>query len=533
VRNRAFTAATLLTLALGIGANTAVFTLVDGVLIRPLPFRESDRLVSLRHIGRDGKDQLPMSQGLYVLYKQRSKALEAISLYSGNNVNLVMGGEPERIAAQVVTPGYFRTLGVKPARGREFGDAEGAPGGELVVLLSDAFWRGRFGADPNVLGKTLDINGRMRTIAGVLPRDFGFPDREPQLWLPMVIDPAQAPLGAFGASAVGRLATGATVESLHAELQGLIGRLAELFPESGAPAFLKEVNLQSRVLPLKESLVGEVSTTLWILLGTVGFVLLIACANVANLLLVRAEGRQRELAVRVAIGAGRLHVLRWFLSESFVLAGAGGLLGLLVAALTVRASLRLVPSDIPRVAEIAVVARVAVFAAAIALGCALFFGFFAWLRLTAGELSAQLREGGARGATSGRERHRLRNALVVAQVALALVLLVGAGLMARSFRALSAVDPGFKAERVLTARITVPQAEIQSWEGTAGFFRDLRERLAARPGVESVGFAQAAPLTGASTSSASKSQIIRAGRMRCLCSLRIRAWRAGISRRCG
>ncbi len=495
-RNRAFTAATVLTLALGIGANTAVFTLVDGVLIRPLPFRESERLVSIRHEGRDGKDQLPMSTGLYVLYGQRVKTLEALSLYSSNNVNLVMGGEPEQIPAQVVTPGYFRTLGVKPERGREFTAAEGAPGGEPVVMLSDGFWRRRFGADAGVLGKKVDINGRLRTVVGVLPADFGYPDREAQLWLPLVINPAQAALAAFGSNAIGRLSPGATVESLHAELQGLIARLAELFPESGAPAFLKEVNLQSTVTPLKESLVGEVSTTLWILLGTVGFVLLIACANVANLLLVRAESRQRELAVRLAIGAGRMHVLRWFLSESFVLAAAGGLLGLAIAALSVRASIRLVPTDIPRLAEIGVDMRVAGFTAAIALGCALFFGFFPWLRLTAGELASQLREGGARGATSGRARHRLRNALVVTQVALALVLLVGAGLMARSFRALSAVDPGFTADRVLTARITVPQAEIQSWEGTAGFFRDLRERLAAQPGVDAVGFVQSAPLTG-------------------------------------
>jgi hypothetical protein len=223
---------------------------------------------------------------------------------------------------------------------------------------------------------------------------------------------------------------------------------------------------------------------------------MIACANVANLLLVRAEARQRELAVRVAIGAGRWHVLRWFLGESFVLAGAGGVLGLMIAALSVRASIGLVPSDIPRLAEIGVNLRVAGFTAAIALGCALFFGFFPWLRMTAGEISAQLREGGARGATVGRERHRLRNALVIAQVALALVLLVGAGLMARSFRALSAVDPGFRADRVLTARITVPQAEVQSWDAAARFFRDLRERMAAQPGVESVGFVQSAPLTG-------------------------------------
>jgi predicted permease len=495
-RNGAFTAATVLTLALGMGATTAVFTLVDGVLIRPLPFRESERLTSLRHIGRDGADQLPMSQGLYVLYGKRVKQLEAISLYSATNVNLVIEGEPERIPAQVITPGYLRTLGVQVAKGREFTAEEGAPGGELVIMVSDGFWRRWFGADPNILGKQVDINGRLRTVVGVMPSDFAFPDREAQIWLPMIIDTVQAPLGAFGPQAVGRLAPGATVESLRTELQGLIARLGEFFPQSGEPAFLREVNLQTRVQPLKEAIVGEASTTLWILLGTVGFVLLIACANVANLLLVRAEGRQRELAVRVAIGAGRWHVLRWFLSESTVLAAAGGSLGLLIAWLSVRASINIVPTDIPRLGEIGVDLRVAAFTGAIALGCALFFGFFPWLRLTAGELSQQLREGGARGATTGRERHRLRNALVVSQVALALVLLVGAGLMARSFRALSAVDPGFDSERVLTARITVPQAEIPGWEGTARFFRDLRERLAAQPGVESAGFVQIAPLAG-------------------------------------
>jgi predicted permease len=495
-RNRAFTAATVLTLALGIGANTAVFTLVDSVLIRPLPFRDADRLVSIHHLGREGRDELPMSQGLYVLYRQRVRALESLGLYGTNTVNLVIQGQPERVAAQVVTPGYFATLGVQPALGRGFEEAEGAPGGEPAVILSDGLWRSRFGADRDILGKTVDINGRLRPVVGVMPPDFGFPDREAQLWLPMVIDPAQAPLAAFGASGVGRLAPGATLTSLHSELQGLIGRLAELFPESRAPAFLKEVNLRARVAPLKESLVGEVSTTLWILLGTMGFVLLIACANVANLLLVRAEGRQRELAVRVAIGAGRRHVLSWFLSDSFLLAGVGGLLGLALAAFAVRTSIGLVPADIPRLAEVDVDLRVAAFTGAVALACALFFGFVPWLRLGSSDLSAQLREDAGRTATTGRNRHRLRNALVVSQVALALILLVGAGLMARSFRALSRVDPGFRAERVLTARLTVPTAEIENPQATALFFRQLRERLAAQPGVEAVGFGQAAPLTG-------------------------------------
>jgi predicted permease len=493
-RNRAFAVATVLTLALGIGANTAVFTLVDGVLIRPLPFHEADRLVSIQHLGRGGEDELPMSQGLYVLYAEQVRALDQIALYASTTVNLVVEGEPERITAQAVTPDFFTTLGAGPAIGRGFDESEGAPGGEQAVVLSDGFWRSRFGSDPDILGRTVDINGQLRPVVGVMPPQFGFPDREAQLWLPLVIDPAQAPLAAFGAGGVGRLAAGATLVGLESELLGLIGRLDELFPESTAPAFLNEVNLRPRVMPLKQALVGEVSTTLWILLGTVGFVLLIACANVANLLLVRAEGRQRELAVRVAIGAGRMHVLRWFMAESILLAGSGGILGLALSAVAVRTSIGFVPTDIPRLAEIGVDLRVAAFTAAITLGCAVFFGLFPWLRLATSELAAQLREGSGRGSTSGRDRHRVRNALVVSQVALALVLLVGAGLMARSFRALSAVDPGFDAERVLTARITVPTAEIESWEATAGFFRDLGERLAAQPGVESVGFGQAAPL---------------------------------------
>src|SRR5688572_20852679 len=202
-RNRAFTTATVLTLALGIGANTAVFTLVDSVLIRPLPFRDSDRLVSIQHLGRDGKDELPMSPGLYLLYREQVRALESLGLYGSNTVNLVVQGQPERVATQVVTPGYFATLGVEPALGRGFEEAEGALGGEPAVILSDGFWRSRFGADRDILGKTVDINGRLRPVVGVMPPDFGFPDREAQLWLPMVIDPAQAPLAAFGSGGVG------------------------------------------------------------------------------------------------------------------------------------------------------------------------------------------------------------------------------------------------------------------------------------------------------------------------------------------
>jgi predicted permease len=496
VRAPSFTAIAVLTLALGIGVNTAVFTLVDGVLIQPLPFDDAADLIAVRHLGREGRDQLPMSQGLYVLYREQAATIEEIGLYAGTTANLVIGGEPERVPAQSVTPSFFGVLGVQAVLGRTFLEEENAPGADPVVILSDGLWHSRFGADPEVIGQTIDLNGRMRTIVGVMAHDFGFPDRSALLWAPLQVNPATAPLAAFGAGGVARMAPGESVESVYAELAGLIGRLAEIYPESGAPAFLREVNLRARVLSLKEALVGDVSSTLWILLGTVGFVLLIACANVANLLLVRAEGRQRELALRMALGAGRGQVLRWFLSESILLASLGGIIGAAVASAAVRVSLGLVPTDIPRLAEIGIDFRVGVFTAIVTLGCALFFGLFPLLRGRSDDLAGPLQEGSGRGATMGRQRHRLRNGLVIVQMALALVLLVGSGLMLRSFQALRALDPGFEIENILTARIIVPGAEIEGWEETAGFFRQLGNRMRARPGVEAVGFALSAPLAG-------------------------------------
>jgi predicted permease len=500
MRYPAFTLVAVLTLALGIGATTAVFTLVDGVLLRPLPLGEPERLLALKHQGREGADQLPMSQGLYLLYRERASTLEGIGLYASTMVNLVGEGEPERIPGQVVTPGLFDVLRVRPAIGRGFTEDEGRPDGAQVVVISDGLWRANFGADPGVLGRTLDVNGVTREIVGVMPPDFGHPDREARLWLPFVIDPLQAPLPAFGAEGVARMAPASTTAGVHAQLQALIDRLPELFPDqAGATAFLASVGLEARVIPLKEAVVGDVSQALWILLGTVGFVLLIACANVANLLLVRAEGRQRELALRVAVGAGRADVLRAFMAESIVLATLGGVLGVMVASLAVRVTAGLIPTEIPRMAEVGVDPRVLGFSAVVALGCALLFGFFPLARYGTDDLAGQLREG-ARGASGGHHGNRLRTGLVVVQVALALVLLVGSGLMLRSFVALRAVDPGFDPEGGLTARLSVPQAEVPGWQETEDLYRQLRERLAAEAGVEAVGIGLPVPLSAGSLS---------------------------------
>jgi predicted permease len=497
LRYPAFTAITVMTLALGIGVNTAVFTLVDGVLISPLPFEDSDRLVSLQHLGREGRDELPISDGLYVLYREQVESIEDVALYRGTAVNLVADSEPLRITAQYVTPGFFGVLRAQPKIGRTFLEEEGVPDAEPVVILSDGLWDSQFGRDRQILGRTLDIDGVSRRIVGVMPAGFGHPNRTARVWLPYDIDPANAALAAFGAGGVARLTDDGSIQGLHTELSGLISRLPERFPESGAVAFLGEVGLRPLVVPLKQSVVGDVSTTLWILLGTVAFVLLIACANVANLLLVRAEGRQRELALRVAIGAGRVQVLRSFMAESVLLASAGGVLAAGIAGVAVNASMGALPASLPRMAEIGVDVRVLAFTGILALGCALFFGFFPLLRYGMHDLAGPLREG-AGGSTSARgpRRNGLRNGLVITQMALALILLVGSGLMFLSFQALRSVDPGFDPEGVLVAELSVPSAEIQGWEETASFYRQLRERLAALPGVEAVGFAQGAPLTG-------------------------------------
>lgn len=493
-RHPAFTLVTVVTLALGIGANTAVFTLVDDVLLRPLPFPGSDRLVSLEHLGRDGQDELPISAGLYLLYRDHAGSLEAVAMHTGTAANLVTDGQPERVLGQSVTPGFFRTLRVSAVLGRTFAEQEGAPGAEPVVVLGDGLWRASFGADPSIVGRTIQMSGVSRRVVGVMPPDFGFPDRTARFWVPLEVDETQAPLGAFFAGGIARMAPGATLESVRREAEDLTSRLPELFPGDGGAEFLRGVGLRPRIRSLKEQLVGDVGRTLWILLGTVGFVLLIACANVANLLLVRAEGRQRELALRVAVGAGRVQVLRSFMGESLVLAGVGGVLGTGVAASAVRLTSRMIPADLPRLAEVGMDARVWGFTAVVTLGCAVFFGFFPLLHYGADDLAGQLRDGSGRGSTSGPARHRLRNTLVVAQVALALVLLVGSGLMFRSFLAIRAVDPGFETENVLTARIIVPSGEIEGWQETMTLFRQLRERMEQQPGVLAAGLVGSVPL---------------------------------------
>jgi putative ABC transport system permease protein len=496
-RTPGFTAVAVLTLALGVGATTAVFTLVDSVLLRALPYPASERILSVEHEAQGGEMQMPISQGLYVLYAEHARSLSAIAMHAPSVMNLTGEGEAERVTGRAVTASLHEVLGVTPSLGRPLIPADNEPGAEPVVLLSHGLWQSRFGGDPEVVGRTVVMDGTSREIVGVMPRGFAFPDDEARFWVPQPLS-TSTNLMAFVSHGIARMAPGATPERVHGDLAGIIGRLGELLPEAPPQflAMLQRSQLAPRISTLKEAVVGDLTRTMWTLLGLVAIVLLIACANIANLLLVRAEARQRELAVRQALGAGRWDLGRPFLAESLVLALAGGIMGVAIAALAVRMTIALAPENLPRMGEVGMDLRVFAFAAVVSLVAALGPGMLPLRRHGRGDLSTELREGGARGGTAGRKRHRVRNTLVVAQVVLALVLLVGSGLMFRSFVALMAVDPGFDRDGILAVQVSVPPAEVAVSRAAEEVFRQLRERLAAQPGVVSVSAASRVPLGG-------------------------------------
>jgi predicted permease len=495
-RTPGFTAVAVLTLALGVGATTAVFTLVDSVLLRALPYPASERILAVEHEAQGGEMQMPISEGLYLLYAEHARSLSAIAMHAPSVMNFTGDGEAERVTGRAVTASLHDVLGVTPSLGRPLILADNEPDAEPVVLLSHGLWQSRFGEDPEVVGRTVVMNGTSREIVGVMPRGFAFPDDEARFWVPQPLS-TSTNLMAFVSHGIARMAPGATPERVHGELAGIIARLGELLPEAPPQmvAMIQRSELTPRISTLKEAVVGDLTRTMWTLLALVAIVLLIACANIANLLLVRAEARQRELAVRQALGAGRWDLGRPFLAESLVLALAGGIVGVAIAALAVRMTIALAPENLPRMGEVGMDLRVLGFAAVVSLVAAVGPGMLPLRRHGRGDLSTELREG-ARGGTVGRKRHRVRNTLVVAQVVLALVLLVGSGLMFRSFVALMAVDPGFDREDILAVQVSVPPAEAAESRTAEEVFRQLRERLGSQPGVVSVSAASWVPLGG-------------------------------------
>jgi predicted permease len=498
LRRPSFTVIGGLTVAVGIAATTAIYSIVDAVLVDPLPVPHPERLVSYNHDAPGLGVNVPLvphSEAMYVNYVDRARAVD-LALYEQDDVSLVTGDEPMELDAVDVSASYFRVMGVEPVLGRGFVDGEDEPGAEPVVVLGHALWEQSFGGSRDVLGQVIDIDGVQRRVIGVMPESFSLIDE--QVWLPLVIDRADPDGDSYRFIALGRLRDGQTLESANAEMDAILRDFAET--AGAATEMLTQAGFRADVKPLKEIFVQDLRQPLLILLGTVAFVFLIACANVANLFLVHAEARQRESAVRTAMGASRLDVIRQYLSESILLALGGGALGLLLASLGVQALLGLVPADIPKALDIGIDGSVVAFTVVVSVLGGLLFGLLPALGYGRGTVGEVLREGG-RSSTAGKQRHRLRSGLVVAQVALALVLLVGSGLMLRSLVALRDVDLGFEPEQLLTFHYVLPESRYEAGEPILAFHRRLEEALEAMPNVVSAGIIDGLPLTGAKSAS--------------------------------
>lgn len=495
-RTPTFTFLTVLTLALAIGANSAIFSLVHGVLIKPLPYPEAERLANVEMTAPGiGVEELVHSQDTFLHFEKLNKSFESMGMHDITAVNLTGSGEPERVREGRFTVPVLRILKVEPALGRAFAPGEDEPGAEPVALLSQELWSKRYGSSRDVLDQSLQIDGVEHRIIGVMPAGFTFPRPEVEVWVPLTYDRADPDDGNFNYEVVARLLPGVTPEQAQRDLDTYVPLLAEEDPANGMSLeIIQQARLANVVTSLQDDIVGDVGTSLWILLGTVGLILLIACANVANLFLVRAEGRRQEVAVRTALGAGRRQLAGFFLAESTLLALGGGLAGLVLAALAIEALRALAPGNIPRLNEIGLDPAVLAFTLALTAFTAFAFGLAPAFRLGGERLAAVLKAGGR--ATAGKARNRARGALVVEQIALALVLLVGSGLMLRSFNALAQIDPGFRPDNLLTLRIALPRSWGDEPADAAAFFDQLSEEVAALPGVLSVGSTDVLPLSG-------------------------------------
>jgi putative ABC transport system permease protein len=492
-----FTAVTLITLAVGIGANTAIFSVVYGVLLKPLPFDEPDRLVGVWHTAPGmGIPLLNQSPSTYFIERERVPSFEDLGVWQNGAVTITGKGDPERVQVIDVTDGLLRVLRVEPVAGRPFSKADDTPGQPRTTLLTYGYWQRHFGGRP-VLGETLIIDGNPTEIVGVLPASFNFQQSTPALLLPMQFDRSNTFVGNFSYQGIARLKPGATLAQANAEVARLLPTVPDQFPLP--PGFTRkmfdDLHMGPNVRPLSADVIGDVGQLLWILFVTVGVVLLIACANVANLSLVRAEGRQQEIAVQAALGASRWRIARSLLSEAIALALVGGALGVLVARVGLAVLVWLAPDGLPRLQEIAINGPVLVFTLGVSLLAGVLSGLIPMLRF--GEPSvAALKEGG-RSASEGPTRHRARNILVVTEIALALVLLVVSGLMVRSFQALRAVDPGFRdPEAVETFRISVPDAVAAAPDQAIRLHQQIMEAVARVPGVRSVGVSTSITMDG-------------------------------------
>ena len=491
-----FTLLTLAALALGVGANTAIFSVVNAVVLRPLPYPAPERLVTIwGTLKDDPKSHSVLSVPNFEDLRAQTRSFDDVAAYLNSSTTLVReGGEPERLVGAVISADIFHMLGAQAARGRVFTSDEDKAGAPPVVLLSDDAWRTHFGSDPNVVGKTFSIGSRPTTVIGVMAPGFKFPVEPDKVeyWVPLGSDPTvvsrSKDRGIGFLRVVARVKQDVRLEEAQAELATVSARLEQQDPGHN-------YNLVFRANSLHEEIVGDVRPALLTLLCAVGFVLLIACANVANLLLARATERHKEIAIRTAVGASRGRIARQLLTESLLLSLGGGLLGLLLAAWGIDVLLALIPADIPRAQEIGLDARVLIFMLGVSVLAGLAFGLAPAVQVSRPRLNESLKEG-ARGTTGGTYRNRVRSLLVVSEIALSFVLLAGAGLLVKSFVRLQHVNPGFETERVLAVKLALPRARYDTPEKQAAFFSQALERVRSVPGVQMVGATNMLPLSG-------------------------------------
>jgi putative ABC transport system permease protein len=498
-RSPMFTVLTLITLAIGIGANTAIFSVLNGVLLKPLPYPDPDRLVGVWETSRlPGLPELNASPSTYFTFREESRTFQDIGIWRNDSVNITGTGEPEQIEALGFTDGVLPILGVQPIRGRWFTRKDDSPGSPKTVILSYGYWQRKFGGDSSAIGRRIMVDGDASEIIGILPPGFRFMDSRASLIEPLQLDRAKVFVGNFSFRAVARLKSGVTLARANADVARMLPmQLAKFPPATGISVqMFQEAHFGPLVRPLKADVIGDVGKVLWVLMATIGVVLFIACANVANLMLVRAEGRQQELAIRAALGAGWSRIARELLLESVSLGVAGGLLGVGLAYAALKLLVSIGPASLPRLAEISIDPVVLLFTLAISLVAGLLFGLIPVFKYAGPRLAGALRQGG-RNSSDGRERHRARSVLVVVQVALALVLLIGSGLMIRTVQALKHVPPGFtQPERILTLHVSVPDAEVPKPEQAVRTYNNILDKIAAIPGVTVAGLTNSITMDG-------------------------------------
>ena len=500
-----FAVTVLLTLAIGIGANTTVFSVINGVLLRPLPYPEPDQLVQLRLNApgapglADFRDELRLSASMYLTFAAHNRAFQSVGVWQPGAASITGISQPEQVDTALITDGILQTFNVPPVAGQWLTAADQDPHANGRVMLSYGYWQRRFGGDPNVVGRVISVDSRPRQVAGVMPRGFKILNYDFDLLMPLAFDPVNQSLAGFAYRGIARLRPGMTISQANADAARLLNVWMDSWTNGPGsdPHFYLNWKITPAFRPMKDAVVGSVGNVLWVVMGTIGVVMLIVCTNVANLLLVRADARRQELQVRAALGAGRWRVARELLLESLTLGLLGGAAGLVVAWAGLSLLRAIGPSDLPRLSEISLDARSVAFTLTLSVLCGLLFGFIPVLRFVFSPQGVPLL-GATRTSSTSRERQRGRNLLVVAQVAMALVLLISAVLMIRTFEAMLKVDPGFSSPKSLQImRLSIPENLVHDPVAVTRMQNSILDKLAAIPGVSSVGFTASVPTSGA------------------------------------